>query len=230
MTAAPLHFGTLRVMLDPSGLLWCPEAGVLAVADLHLEKSTAAAARGALLPPLDSRLTLERLWRGVARYRPRTLVAVGDSFHDRGGALRLGPAERDLLARIAGTCELVWVAGNHDPDPPQGLPGVAAAAFRTHGLVFRHEAKAGVVPEGGEVEICGHHHPKARVTTRAGTISRPCFIADSRRAILPAFGTYTGGLDVLHPAIAGLFPRGARVFLLGQQRLFSFTLAQVRAA
>lgn len=230
MIAAPLHFGTLRVMLDPSGLLWCPDSGVLAVADLHLEKASAAAARGALLPPLDSRLTLERLWRGVTRYRPRVLVAVGDSFHDRGGALRLGPGERDLLARIAGACELVWVAGNHDPEPPQGLAGVATDEFRQGGLVFRHEARAGHPPKDGEVEICGHHHPKARVTTRAGVISRPCFIADSRRAILPAFGAFTGGLDVLHPAIAGLFPRGARVFLLGQQRLFSFTLAQVRAA
>ena len=42
--------------------------------------------------------------------------------------------------------------------------------------------------------------------------------------MLPALGAYTGGLDVRAPAIAGLFPRGGRVFLLGRERLFSFAL------
>jgi hypothetical protein len=47
--------------------------------------------------------------------------------------------------------------------------------------------------------------------------------------ILPAFGgAFTGGLDVRDPAIAGLFPRGGRVFLLGQDRLFSFALQAVQ--
>jgi hypothetical protein len=43
--------------------------------------------------------------------------------------------------------------------------------------------------------------------------------------MLPAFGAFTGGLDVSDPAIARLFPRGGRVFLLGRERLFSFGLA-----
>jgi metallophosphoesterase superfamily enzyme len=44
--------------------------------------------------------------------------------------------------------------------------------------------------------------------------------------MLPAFGAFTGGLDIRHPAIAGLFPRGARAFLLGKERLFAFALGQ----
>lgn len=45
---------------------------------------------------------------------------------------------------------------------------------------------------------------------------------------MPAFGAYTGGLDVGHAAIARLFPRGARIFLLGKDRLFSFPTAAIR--
>ena len=45
--------------------------------------------------------------------------------------------------------------------------------------------------------------------------------------MLPAFGTYTGGLDVHDTAISRLFPRGLRVFLLGQDQLFSFALEQL---
>ena len=47
--------------------------------------------------------------------------------------------------------------------------------------------------------------------------------------MMPAFGAYTGGLDVRDPAIARLFPRGGRAFLLGKERLFSFTLATLRS-
>ena len=45
--------------------------------------------------------------------------------------------------------------------------------------------------------------------------------------MMPAFGAYTGGLDVRDRAIAGLFPRGGRVFLLGRDRLFSFAMGQL---
>jgi len=46
--------------------------------------------------------------------------------------------------------------------------------------------------------------------------------------VMPAFGAYTGGLDVADPALARLFPRGGRVFLLGRERLFSFTVGAAR--
>jgi len=224
-------------MLDPAGVLYWPAAGLLAVADLHLEKSTAAARRGALVPPWDSRLTLDKLLLCLARWRPRTVIALGDSFHDRDAARRLAPAEAERLQRIAGAARLVWVLGNHDPLPPDGLPGEHGDEFLLGPLRFRHEAGgAGGLggglggSSGGEAELCGHHHPKARIATRGGSVSRPCFVADSRRIILPAFGAYTGGLDVQSPAIARLFPRGGRAFLLGAERLFSFALRPPHAA
>ncbi len=79
-------------------------------------------------------------------------------------------------------------------------------------------------PAGGE--IVGHHHPKAQIQARAGTVSRPCFVTDARRLMMPAFGTYTGGLDVRDPAIMRLFPRGGRLFLLGRERLYSFAFGK----
>lgn len=224
MTAAPIHIAGERLMLDPEGVLWWPARKLLAVADLHLEKGSSLAARGALLPPYDSRATLDRLLPLIRRYRPSRIVALGDSFHDRHGAARLGAAEAERLRAIAEAAELVWVLGNHDPTPPDGFPGVAVAEWREAAIAFRHEG-GGAAPE-----ICGHHHPKALVPTRGKPVSRPCFVADARRLMLPAFGAYTGGLDVRDRAIAGLFPRGCRAFLLGKGRLYSFTLAQLRAS
>jgi uncharacterized protein len=225
MTPAPLHVaGGERLMLDPAGVLAWPARRLLAVADLHLEKGShfAAAGRG-FLPPYDTRETLDRLRHALRRWRPARLVALGDSFHDPAGAGRLPAVEATMMHRMLEGIEVVWVLGNHDPSPPVGLPGTATEEWVDGAMVFRHQARPGPVLG---VEISGHFHPKATMATRAGGITRPCFVADSRRVMLPAFGAYTGGLDAADPAIASLFPRGARAFLLGRERLFGTALAR----
>ena len=225
MTAAPLHLMGERLLLDPLGAVAWPAAGLLAVADLHLEKGSACAARGQLVPPWDTRTTLDRLALLMRRWQPRTVVALGDSFHDARGSVRMAASDAARLRGLTEAAQFVWVLGNHDPAPPQGLGGHAASVWTAGPLVFRHQAE-----HGAAGELCGHHHPKASVATRAGTVTRPCFVADAKRLMLPALGAYTGGLDLAHPAIAALFPRGGRAFLLGQDRLFSFTLAQTAAS
>jgi DNA ligase-associated metallophosphoesterase len=220
MTAAPITLGGHRLLLDPGGALWWPERQTLVVADLHLEKGSACAVRGHLVPPWDTRATLDRLAVLLRRYAPRTVLALGDSFHDSHGAGRLMAADSARLAVMAGAHGFVWLMGNHDPLPPDGVPGATAEWWEADGLVFRHEAG------GAGPEICGHHHPKASIATRALTITRPCFVVGPNRLMLPAFGAFTGGLDVRHPAIARLFPHGSRALLLGRDRLFAFTLGQ----
>ncbi len=220
MTAAPIHLAGERLMLDPAGALHWPATGLLAVSDLHLEKGSAYATRGQLLPPWDTHATLERLTLLLRRYHPRIVVALGDSFHDADGSTRLPRGERARLEAITAAHRFIWVQGNHDPTPPQGVGGEWVEEFVTTTLVFRHQASA----KASVGEVSGHHHPKASVPARGTVVSRPCFVADGKRLMLPAFGAYTGGLDVRDPAIARLFPRGARIFLLGKERLFSFTL------
>ncbi len=220
MSAAPVHLAGQRLMLDPAGAVWWPDRHLLAVADLHLEKGSASAVRGHLVPPWDTRVTLDRLALLLLRYAPRTVLAMGDSFHDRHGAARMLAADAARLRAMAAAHDFVWLLGNHDPAPPAGLPGEVVEWWEADGVVFRHQAG------GGANEVCGHHHPKASIDTRAGRVTRPCFVASAQRLMLPAFGAFTGGLDVRHPAIAGLFPRGGRAFLLGRERLFAFTLGQ----
>lgn len=215
-------------MLDPDGALFWPAQRLLAVADLHLEKGTAAAARGQLLPPWDTRVTLDRLAALLRRWRPETVVALGDTFHDARGSARLEPNDLARLQRMASAHRFVWVLGNHDPTPPEGIAGEAVAEQQIGPLRFIHQARPGPTRPGSG-ELCGHHHPKAQVQTRGAMVSRPCFVAAATRLMLPAIGAYTGGLDVRDPAIAALFPRGGRVFLLGKDRLFSFPYAASRA-
>ena len=224
MILAPVHLAGERLMLDSAGVVAWPAERTLVVSDLHLEKGSHFAARGAFVPPYDTRETLERLHLALRRHRPARLVLLGDSFHDTRGCERLGSAECVALNRMLHGIEVIWVLGNHDPAPPVGLPGIAMEEWRHGPLTFRHIARPGA---GGE--LSGHFHPKATVPTRGTCVTRPCFLSDGRRLLLPAFGAYTGGLDIRDPAVAGLFPRGGRVFLLGNGRLFSFPTAPARA-
>jgi DNA ligase-associated metallophosphoesterase len=222
VTAAPIHLAGERLMLDPMGALFWPERRLLAVSDLHLEKGSSFARRGMLLPPWDTHATIDRLTLLLRRWSPATVVALGDSFHDADGSGRLPATEQQRLNAMTRAHRFIWVQGNHDPTPPDGLGGEWVDTHTDGPMVFRHEAVSTAEPG----EIVGHHHPKATISARTGNVSRPCFVFDGRRLMMPAFGAYTGGLDVRDPAINRLFPRGGRVFLLGRDRLFSFEIGR----
>ena len=209
--------------LEPhlSGALWWEERRVLAVADLHLEKGSSFARSGRLLPPYDSRETLRRLSELIELYRPATVLALGDSFHDPAAIDRLAEADRQSLTRLTAERDWIWVSGNHDPAPPRSIGGTAMACFTLGPLVFRHEADH----RGGAGEVSGHYHPKASLTVRERRITGRCFVADARRVILPAFGAYAGGLDVRDTAIRRLFGREAEVHVLGRASVVRLPLS-----
>lgn len=223
MTPVAVTLNQAILALDPSGALWWPERQLLAVADLHLEKGSGFAARGRLLPPYDTAATLARLGALVARYRPAMVVSVGDSFHDGKAAGRLGREDGACLAALTACCDWIWVVGNHDPVPPTAWGGTVQPELTIGPLVFRHQARA-----DGAGEVSGHFHPRAAVKVRDKRVSAACYAGDGRRLILPAFGAYTGGLDVLDPAIAGLLARPFTVHMIGRQRLH--TLSSERLA
>jgi DNA ligase-associated metallophosphoesterase len=213
MRQAWLPLGDAVLVADLSGALVWPEQSMVVVADLHLEKGSALARRGLLLPPYDTRTTLTRLEAVLARWRPRRVVSLGDGFHDGAASTRLGAEDRLRLRRLVAACDWLWLAGNHDPAPPEGLGGRVEQALEIAGITLRHAP----APQPGAREIAGHLHPCAGVEVRGRQLSRRCFVDDGRRLLLPAFGSYTGGLDVLDPAIASLFADGFQATLLGEQ-------------
>jgi DNA ligase-associated metallophosphoesterase len=214
----PALVGVAGVVLEAlaEGALWWADRRTLIVADLHLEKGSAYARRGQFLPPYDTTETLARLALLVARLEPAVIVALGDSFHDDGGPARLDARDREALGRLQRGRDFVWIAGNHDPGRPHGLAGEHMVTLRLGPLTLRH------APEPGEAaEIAGHLHPSARVAGRGRSVRRKCFAGDGNRLVLPAFGAYAGGLNVLDRAFAGLFaPSSFRAFMLGGERVY----------
>ena len=188
------------------GGLWWQSAGVLVVSDLHLEKASSYAARGQMLPPYDTRATLARVERQVAALSPRTVISLGDSFHDRRARPRMAADDVATVRRLTAACDWVWVEGNHDPAPPDDLGGRATFELAIGPLVFRH------IPTEGEAdgEVAGHLHPCARVVGRSGrSVRTRCFATNGQRLVMPAYGALTGGLNVLDKAFGRVFQQQA---------------------
>ena len=202
---------------DPSGALLIEDGRVMVVADLHFEKASAYARRGVFLPPYDTAATLARLAQAVARLVPRAIVALGDSFHDRCGAERLGAADAASLRQLQRGRNWIWVAGNHDPAAPRDLGGEACEEWRHGTLVLRHEPQPNAQPG----EIAGHLHPVARIAGRGISLRRRCFVADASRCVLPAFGALAGGLNLRDPAFRPLFAGPVMAHVLGRAQVYA---------
>ena len=211
MNSLDFPFCDATLTARPSGALFWSETATLIVSDLHLGKSERIARRGgALLPPYDTIETLTRLTSDIEATRPRTVICLGDSFDDLDAAEAIRPEHRDTLSRLQAGRRWIWIEGNHDPGPVD-LGGEHLAELSMDGLTFRHIAETGAGPG----EISGHYHPKAKVRH----MSRPCFMCDAGRLILPAYGCYTGGLDWTTPVLRALFAPKAVAYLTGARVL-----------
>jgi uncharacterized protein len=216
-----LDIAGVALAADLSGALFWEEQSLLVVSDLHLEKGSSFAARGVLLPPYDTAATLSRLAAVIARRDPRMVIALGDSFHDRNAHGRLSAPDRDAIAALQVRRDWIWISGNHDPALPSNLGGTVASEVAIGPIAFRHE------PTGAAGEIAGHLHPKARVSTRGRSVERRCFASDGERAVMPAFGAYTGGLNIRDAAFSKIFGApGFVAHVLGDLRLHTIAASR----
>jgi DNA ligase-associated metallophosphoesterase len=212
MTAFRFTFAQTELEALPCGALHWPEQRLLCVSDLHLGKSERIARRGGtMLPPYETTDTLTRLEAAIDATNPAQVVCLGDSFDDLAAGAALDARDRDWLIRLQAGRSWIWIEGNHDPAPLE-LGGSHMAELKVGPITFRHIAE-----DGANGEISGHYHPKAALTLRGRHISRPCFLRSAHRLILPAFGTYTGGLKCSDPVLKGLMDAKSIALLTGRQ-------------
>lgn len=210
------------MVLCSSGILWWPKAGLLCVSDLHLGKSDRIARRsGGLLPPYESHDTLNRLSEVIDFYEPEIVVCLGDSFDDTEAGLTLDDGLRLEIDRMQAGPKWVWIEGNHDPGPVD-IGGTHLSEFTYQGITFRH-----IATKHAHGEISGHYHPKARVSQKRRSVTAKCFLVDDHRLIMPAFGTYTGGLHASDDVLRGLLQPTARAYLM-KSKLYSVPFSAVK--
>jgi len=209
MNAQPIDFHGSQLLARGDGALFWPAASVLVVSDLHLGKSDRIARRtGQMIPPYETDATLEKLDDAIEQSGARTVICLGDSFDDLHAAESLTQAHRLWISRLQAGREWIWIEGNHDPGATD-FGGTHLADLTRGGLHFTH------IATGQIGEISGHYHPKATLNVGGRAMTRPCFLYDTAKLILPAFGAYTGGLRSSDPALSNLMEQGAKAVLTG---------------
>jgi DNA ligase-associated metallophosphoesterase len=224
----PLSFAGEEFALVQDRALYWPRERALLVADLHLEKASFYARHGQMLPPYDSRETLERVAAAIRETGARRVFTLGDNFHDSAGPARLEPHAAGMLDALTRATDWVWITGNHDAAMEAIAGGTLAEELAVAGLILRHQAKAGET----QPEISGHYHPRLQITVRERAIRRPCAVVSSAgRMILPAFGALTGGMNAADPAIVKALQPAAAIdaVLPSKGRLVQFPLWRAAA-
>jgi DNA ligase-associated metallophosphoesterase len=206
---------TLRPLV--AGALYWEAEDTLLFADLHLEKGAAFAALGMLLPPYDTRCTLTRLGKIIKRIDPARVVALGDSFHRSECADHMVDEDLAFLTELQQGREWYWICGNHDPHLPESVGGTVCKTLTIRGVTLRHEPSE----NASGPEIVGHLHPVARIARRGMVVRRRCFATDGNRLVMPAFGAYAGGLNVLHDVFQPLFRwRQLEAWMMGRHAVY----------
>ena len=212
MSGYEFSFGGSRFHALATGGLWWPTHRVLIVSDLHLGKTERLMRLGgASLPPYEIRDTLMRLDRDIEHHAPHHVICLGDSFDDLAAIQALDHDERDHVTQLQAGRRWSWIVGNHDAGQVE-IGGETCDTLQIDGISFRHIAE----PDNDKGEISGHYHPKARINLRGHTTSRPCFLLDDRRLIMPSYGTYTGGLFCDRPPLRDLMSEGSIAILTGK--------------
>jgi uncharacterized protein len=220
-----IALGGLEFVPDLSGALYVPELQTLLVADLHLEKASNMARRGVQLPPYDTRASLAQLQAVLLATAPRQLIFLGDSFHDNDARERIGEADVVTLRDMTTRFDTIWITGNHDSRPPTDIGGRVVDEVMLGAIALRHEPKK---LADDEFEIAGHLHPGAGVSQRGRHIRCKCFIGNGMRIIMPAFGSFTGGLSVSAAPFRQVFGKvDYHVWMLGERAIFKFPGSRV---
>ena len=214
-----INFSGHTFILHHDGIMIWPSEKIAVVSDLHLEKSSALAGTGQFLPPYDTFETLQKLWRALEFSGAQTIVFLGDSFHDNAAYDRLDDRTQAMFRAFFERYNIKWIIGNHDEIfIPSGAQPLSEWTYKS--ITFRHEATAEET-----AEISGHYHPKIALTIKGQKITRPCFAVSNTKVIMPAFGAYTGGMDIrTEPKLSEWFNGDDTADLLGNGRLYAHPL------
>ena len=188
-----ITFGNTKCVFHESGAIYFPESLSLIVSDLHLEKSFSINFKNnnrTPLPPYDTKDTLEKLGNVLSVFKPKQVVCLGDSFHDKISLSKISIKNKELILQIFKGLNCIWITGNHDPILPNWLKGEVIEEYKIKGINLRH------ITNSEDKEISGHFHPKVKIKTKNKTIIGKCFIFSQNRILMPAFGTFTGGMFI----------------------------------
>ncbi len=201
--------------LNGQGALYWPKNSSLIVSDLHLEKSSYFAKFGQFLPPYDSLETLEILENILKKQNVKTIILLGDIFHDSNGYKRLDKNAKSIFDKIKKKYKLLYIIGNHDQKLQ--IPGIKTYLnYLLDGINFSHK------PNNLNLyQIFGHFHPKISIKFNGNRMFKKCFIVSKNKICMPAFGVFTGGIDANNKIFDLIFTKKKQYYIIENSKIYS---------
>ncbi len=161
----------------------------------------------------------------IQRFRPDRIVALGEQPARRQEIMDLNGAAREMFLTHLDGYNWHWVGPRTDDCEPFGANADTASALVVNGFTLRHRPHPGPVIR----EIAGYHSPAAFVRTHRYSIRRPCFVANGQRLVLPSFGQFSGGNNILDKRFKTIFTNdGLAVWMLGYDGVQPVACRQLR--
>ncbi len=177
--------------------IYYPAERALLIADAHFGKAAAYRKLGQPVPHGTTDDNLQRLDAMLATYDCERLIFLGDFLHAREshatGTLSALQRWREKHETLA----ITLIRGNHDKragDPPPHLRiHVVPEPLLLGPFALQHEPD----PHPTHHVLAGHIHPTYRLFGKGRQRLRlPCFYLLQHISVLPAFGAFTGGMDI----------------------------------
>ena len=210
-----INFASNIFHLQNDGSLYWPLYKSIILADLHLEKASYFAYHDITnLPPYDSLNTIDKLNIKLKGLSVEKIILLGDIFHDKDGYKRLQKATKNKLENLCKQYEVIWMVGNHD-----GLYSPKhsnlCVTYNLDAITFTHVSK-----QNSPYEISGHYHPKAAFKLNGRKITKPCFLINEKKIIMPAYGSYTGGMSSQDHIFKQIFKSAFNTYIISEKKVF----------
>ena len=185
-----------KLHLLPEKAIWWEDQNALIIADLHIGKSAHFRKNGIPIPNEAHNSDIQVLDQLMNRFTPQKVFFLGDLFHSHENADVLSFGR---FTALFPQTEFHLILGNHDILPRQTYSSmrlvVHEAIYSFPPFVFAHDRDQALSFDG--YLLSGHVHPMVVLEGKGRQSMRmPCFYFGEKFGILPAFGSFKGGVEI----------------------------------
>ena len=217
-----INFNNHEFKINNDGILFWLEKKIAIVSDLHLEKGSSFASLGQFIPPFDSEETLKKLINFFKTHEVQTIILLGDTFHDGGALNRMSSKVKSIFDSLVENYEIIFVLGNHENKMKSAFIKFYER-YIVDDIYFLHEA---VLEK--KYQISGHFHPVASLKINSKQITEKCLIHSENHIIMPAFGEFTGGLNINNPVFKPFLNRNYYIYFLTKKSVYKFASHDIK--
>lgn len=208
MKSQEISFGGEVIQLFADRFAFLPAYNCALIADLHWGKTGHFRKNGIGIPNFVNQTDFDRLLNIIHLTQASSIIILGDCFHSKLNyeIIHLG----EFVQKCGISIKLI--PGNHDTWALDSLQKIGIEILQEQiqlgNLLLSHEPV-----ETEHFQIYGHIHPKVVLKAGLKSLSFPAFVQQKKELILPAFGSFTGGVQ-LKKAVAVWACTGSEILSL----------------